>query len=274
MMSAADIVFFRKWVYEQSGIVLSEDKDYLIRTRMATLLRQCKMDDFTQIVQRIKQRDQEFCLAVVDAMTTNETLFFRDVNLWKALASDVIPNYVRENRDRQKMRVWSAACSTGQEICTFVMHWKELVRTAMPQLLRWKLEIEASDLSSEALERAKEACYRENEIKRGLTDEMRDRYFKKVGDDWQFDKKLLETVKYQQLNLVRVLPQREEFDMIFIRNVLIYFDEKTVVEILRRVVRQLRPGGFLFVGGTESVPADQVGLERVRFGMSWGLVKK
>jgi chemotaxis protein methyltransferase CheR len=199
-------------------------------------------------------------VAVVEAMTTNETSWFRDGEPFEVFSSKVIPELVAARRER-KLSIWSAACSTGQEPYTIAMSMLD-----HPALTGWKLEVLATDLSEEVLTKARKGRYSQLEMNRGMPAACLAKHFERVGTAWQVRQKVRSMVSFRQLNLGQDFPPMPSVDVVFLRNVLIYFDSETKQKVLNRVTEVIRPGGYLFLGASESTLGLEESFERIQHG--------
>lgn len=246
MVSEGDFEFVRELVRADAGIVLDEDKHYLVDSRLQRFSRD--HGDLDALMAQLRDGDTHLRAAVVEAMAIQETYFFRDPWLFDALAGDIIPDLMEKRAAERTLRIWCAACATGQEIYSICM----LLRESFPQLVSWRLEVLASDFSREALGRAESGLYSLPEVNRGLPVRMLTKYFAQQGLSWQLGSQVRNMVNFASINLVGEWPELPTFDVILLRNVLIYFDEATRRDVLSRVAAQLRQDGALFMGGTES----------------------
>jgi chemotaxis protein methyltransferase CheR len=186
---------------------------------------------------------------VVEAMTTNETFFFRDKVPFDHFRDHIMPEIIKARANRRSVRIWCAAGSTGQEPYSLAMCLKEMGAA----LTGWRIEIIATDLSQEVLEKARAGIYSQFEVQRGLPIQMLVKYFKQTGETWQINPELRAMIQHRQLNLLHDFAQLGTFDVIFCRNVLIYFDQDTKINIFNRLARQIEPDGFLVLGAAETV---------------------
>lgn len=261
-VSQADIVYLRDLVYKRSSIVLEADKDYLVEARLGPIAREEGCADVASLVALMrKDAAPRLPTKVVEAMTTNETTFFRDTHPFEALTKKLIPTLLRTRATTKTISIWSAACSTGQEPYSIAM----LLDETFPELKDWRVRIVATDLASTVLERARQAKYRQLEVNRGLPARLLVKYFDRVESEWQVKESIRKRVDFVQLNLMDNWPHTGKFDLVFLRNVLIYFDVPTKQNILRRVRQVLAPDGVLFLGGAETTLHIDPAYEREQF---------
>src|ERR1700730_10756681 len=244
-----DYEYLRKLLRDQSGLDLSDDKQYLIDSRLLPLSRKAGLAGISELVQKMKGGSSAIIAQVVEAMTTNETFFFRDKVPFDHFRDSIMPEILKARASRKSVRIWCAAGSTGQEPYSLAMCLKEM-GTA---LNGWRLEILATDLSQEVLEKSKSGLYSQCEVQRGLPIQMLVKYFKQTGDIWQVNADIRAMVQHRQLNLLHDFSQLGVFDVIFCRNVLIYFDQDTKIDIFNRLARITEPDGFLVLGAAETV---------------------
>jgi chemotaxis protein methyltransferase CheR len=245
-----DYEFLRKLLKERSGLDLSADKQYLVESRLVPLARKAGLAGISELVQKMKAGAAEPLIAeVVEAMTTNETFFFRDKIPFDHLRDTILPALTQTRANRRTLRIWSAACSTGQEPYSIAMCLKE--KAAM--LAGWRVEIVGTDLSQEVLEKSRAGIYSQFEVQRGLPIQLLVKYFAQIGEMWQLNSDVRSMVQYRQLNLLQDFSSLGKFDVIFCRNVLIYFDQETKAAIFERVAKVLETDGVLMLGAAESV---------------------
>jgi chemotaxis protein methyltransferase CheR len=244
-----DYEYLRKFLKDHSGLDLSADKHYLIESRLLPLARKSGLNDISDLVQKLKGGPAPFVTQVVEAMTTNETFFFRDKIPFDHFREVIVPEIVKARANRKSIRIWCAAGSTGQEPYSLAMCVKEMSAA----LAGWRVEILATDLSQEVLEKSKAGIYSQFEVQRGLPIQMLVKYFKQTGELWQINPDIRAMVQHRQLNLLHDFTQLGVFDIIFCRNVLIYFDQDTKVSIFNRLARATEPDGFLVLGAAETV---------------------
>jgi chemotaxis protein methyltransferase CheR len=244
-----DYEFLRKFLKERSGLDLSSDKQYLVESRLIPLARRAGLPGITELVQKIKGGSDPLTAEVVEAMTTNETFFFRDKVPFDHLREAVIPELLKARASRRSLRIWCAASSTGQEPYSIAMCLKEIG----PALAGWRVEILATDLSQAVLEKSRAGVFSQFEVQRGLPIQMLVKYFSQVGELWQLNADIRAMIQHRQLNLLQDFSHLGTFDVIFCRNVLIYFDQDAKIGIFERLARMLEPDGVLALGAAESV---------------------
>ena len=248
-MTPGDYEFLRKFLKERSGLDLSADKQYLVESRLVPLARKASLTGIPDLVQKIRSGDGRLATEVVEAMTTNETFFFRDKIPFDHLRDTILPGLIQARAARKSLRIWSAASSTGQEPYSIAMCVKEMGAA----LAGWRVEIVATDLSQDVLEKSKAGVYSQFEVQRGLPIQHLVKYFKQSGEIWQLNADLRSMVQFRQLNLLQDFAYLGTFDVIFCRNVLIYFDQDTKATIFERMARLLEADGTLLLGAAESV---------------------
>ena len=248
-MTPPDYEYLRKLLRDHSGLDLSADKQYLIESRLLPLSRKAGLSGISELVQKMKGGSASIVTQVVEAMTTNETFFFRDKTPFDHFRASIMPEILAARAGRKSIRIWCAAGSTGQEPYSLAMCLKEMGAT----LAGWRTEIIATDLSQEVLEKSKAGIYSQFEVQRGLPIQMLVKYFKQTGEFWQINADIRAMVQHRQLNLLHDFSQLGTFDVIFCRNVLIYFDQDTKINIFNRLARITEADGFLVLGAAETV---------------------
>jgi chemotaxis protein methyltransferase CheR len=244
-----DYDFLRKLLKERSGLDLSADKQYLVESRLIPLARRAGVPGIAELVQKMKAGAETLISEVVEAMTTNETFFFRDKIPFDHLREAILPTLLKARANRRSLRIWSAACSTGQEPYSIAMCLKEKAQ----ELAGWRIEIVATDLSQEVLEKAKSGIYSQFEVQRGLPVQLLVKYFTQIGEHWQISSEIRSMVQHRPLNLLQDFSHLGKFDVIFCRNVLIYFDQDTKAGIFARLAKALEPDGTVLLGAAETV---------------------
>ncbi|GAB3598481.1 chemotaxis protein CheR [Angustibacter peucedani] len=252
-------------VRRESAIVLAPGKEYLVESRLLPLARAQGDADIDAYVARARRQPTgPIVREIVEALTTNETSWFRDNEPFQGLRGTVLPRLVADRATSRRLRVWSAACSSGQEPYSLAM-----VLAETPALAGWHLEVLGTDLSLEMVERSREGRYNQLEMNRGLPATHLVRWFERDGTAWRVTRELGALTTFRQLNLVRPFPHLGgRFDVVFLRNVLIYFDLPTKREVLARVREVLAPDGVLFLGATETTMGVDDAWERVAVGRS------
>ena len=248
-MTPADYDFLRKFLKERSGLDLSADKQYLVESRLMPLARKANLSGIEELVQKIKNGSSTIASDVVEAMTTNETFFFRDKVPFDHLRDVVLPEMIQARAARKSLRIWCAAASTGQEPYSIAMTIKEM----SAQLAGWRIEIIGTDISQQVLEKSKSGIYTQFEVQRGLPIQLLVKYFKQTGEMWQINPEIRSMIQYKPLNLLQDFSSMGKFDIIFCRNVLIYFDQDMKTQIFGRLAKCTEPDGFLALGAAETV---------------------
>jgi chemotaxis protein methyltransferase CheR len=248
-ISEADFNYVREFVYQKAAIVLEDGKAYLVESRLQPLAKREGFASLAEFVGKLRaQPTNGLHWNVVEAMTTNETYFFRDVHPFELLKKQVFPELIKKLAVEKQINIWCAAASSGQEPYTIAM----VIRENFPELASWKINFICSDISKEMLERCREGCYTQLEVNRGLPAPLLIKYFQKIGTEWKIKEDLRKMIDLRQINLAQSWPVLPQMDIVFIRNVLIYFDLETKKGIMARLRRVLKPDGFLFLGGAET----------------------
>lgn len=244
---------FRQFLEQQCGIVLGENKQYLVRSRLASLLYKFNYPSTDALIDVVvKGFDRTLLQSVIDAMTTNETLWFRDSYPFDLLIKELLPRFAEKS---QRIRIWSAACSSGQEPYSIAMSILEYQKQR-PGSLRGGVEIIATDLSSEMLEKSEQGIYDELSLARGLSPQRRQAFFQAhASGQMQLRPEVRRMVSFKSLNLLSSYASMGRFDVVFCRNVLIYFSAEVKQKILQQIAAQLQPSGVLFLGASESISA-------------------
>ncbi len=259
----SDFDFIRQLVRRHSAIVIDEGKEYLAEARLATVASDQGVGEIRDLVMALRgQTYGPLHREVVEAMTTNETLFFRDIHPFTALKDTVLPELMKKRANERTLNIWSAASSTGQEPYSIAM----LIRESFPQLASWTIKILGTDLSTEVLDKARAAIYSQLEVNRGLPATMLVKYFTNQGINWHLDPETSRMVEFRQMNLDDTWSLMPRFDIIFLRNVLIYFDRDVKASILGRARDALQPDGYLFLGNAETTLHIDDSYERYALG--------
>ena len=249
-MNPDDFQFLSEYVYKSSGLALTDDKVYLLESRLGPIAKKNSLADLPDLVQALKRgTPANLGDDVTEAMTTNESFFFRDGKPFEILRSEILPSMTKARSNAKSLRIWCAAASTGQEPYTIAMVLKE----AGAALAGWRVNILGTDLSRPVLEKAKVGLYSQFEVQRGLPVTMLVKYFDQMNEMWQIDSALRAMVDYREQNLLEDFSGLGTFDIVFCRNVLIYFDRETKTRVLERMARMIAPDGVLFLGGAETV---------------------
>ncbi|MCW5730310.1 MAG: protein-glutamate O-methyltransferase CheR [Alphaproteobacteria bacterium] len=249
-MTPQDFDYIAAVLRQRSGLVIMPDKTYLLESRLVPLARRRGLGGLDQLIQRMRVvRDEKLTAEVVEAMTTNESFFFRDGKPFEIFRQQTLPSLIASRAQQRQIRIWSAACSTGQEPYSLAM----ILREEAARLAGWRIDILATDLSVEVLERAKLGLYTQFEVQRGLPIQFLLKYFAQVNDMWQIEPSVRSMVRFRQYNLLDDPTPLGGFDVIFCRNVLIYFDQPTKRLILDRMSQLIPPDGALYLGGAETV---------------------
>jgi chemotaxis protein methyltransferase CheR len=261
-LEAGDFDYVCTLLRQQSGMVLEAGKEYLVETRLKPVAKQAGFASLTDLISQLRDRPlNQLHVSVVEALTTNETQFFRDIHPFEALQSSILPELFRKRAATRQLNVWCAAASTGQEPYSLAM----LLADSFPDRASWHVRCLASDLSEEALARARQGCYRQLEVNRGLPPRLLTKYFSEQGADWQLAEQILRRVEFRNINLVAAWPVLPQMDLILMRNVLIYFNVETKKAILRKVRKVLKPDGYLFLGSAETTLNLDTAFEQVQF---------
>lgn len=247
-MSMAAIARVIDFINRQAGIVLASDKAYFVEARLASVLREEAIPSIEDLITRAERGDRRLQTRVIDALTTNETFFFRDRQPFDQFRTVILPELLARRPAGKPIRIWSAACSSGQEAYSLVMILDEMKH----QLGGRTFEIHGSDISEGILAKAKAALFNQFEVQRGLPTKLLLQHFEKVGENWRFNPDLARRVNFFKFNLLDDPRGLGTFDVIFCRNVLIYFDRPTRAKIFDRIADRLAPDGFLLLGGAES----------------------
>ena len=248
-MTPLDYDYLRKLLKDRSGLVLSADKQYLVESRLTPLARKAGIASLGELVAKLRSNNERLAVDVVEAMTTNESFFYRDKIPFDHFRDTIMPGLLAARARERRLRIWCSAASTGQEPYSLAMCLKEM----KDKLVGWRVEILGTDLSTEVLEKAKAGVYSQFEVQRGLPIQMLVKHFSQVGDTWQISPEIRAMVQFRPLNLLSDFAHLGGFDVVFCRNVLIYFDQETKIGVLNRVARLLVPDGFLVLGAAETV---------------------
>jgi len=261
-LSTDDFDYVANLVRDTAAIVLEPAKLYLVEARLTPVARREGFESISDLIEQVRGgRDGSLRDKVVEAMTTNETSFFRDITPFQILKDNVIPDLIEKRSDVQELNIWCAASSTGQEPYTIAMTLKD----GFPELDNWKITFLATDLSMEVLDRAREGFYTQLEINRGLPASMLVRFFEKDGPEWRVKEDLRKMIEFGQLNLIGKWPLLPRIDVLFVRNVLIYFDVETKRQILAHMKATMARDAYLFLGSAETTLNLDEEFRRVTF---------
>ena len=261
-LSAADFGYICELVRQRSAIVLESGKEYLVVSRLTSVAQQNGFSTLGELVTRLRSQPMgPLPQKVVEAITTNETSFFRDLYPFDVLKKEIVPEMLQKRAAEKRLTIWCGAASTGQEPYTIALVLKE----NFPQLENWTVKIVATDINNEVLEQAKSGTYSQIEVNRGLPAPMLIRHFEKVGAEWRIKESLRKMIEFRAVNLISYWPAMPPVDIVFLRNVLIYFDQPTKREILGKIRKVMRPDGYLFLGGAETTINLDENFERTQF---------
>lgn len=248
-MTEQEFEYVRKLVLDHTANVLDSSKGYLVESRLGPMVRHLKLGSISELVSQLRGTGfNALHRQVVEAMVTTETLFFRDHHPFENLRRVVLPELIQRRAREGGLRIWSAACSTGQEVYSLAL----LIREHFPELARWDLKLLASDVSQDVLNRAREGRYNQIEINLGLPAPLLLKYFQQDGTHWQLNTDVRRMVEFWQMNLTQPWPPLPRLDLVLLRNVMIYMDVAAKKTIFARVAQLLRPDGYLILGGAET----------------------
>ncbi|HEY6023606.1 MAG TPA: protein-glutamate O-methyltransferase CheR [Pseudolabrys sp.] len=249
-MTPQDFDYLRRLLRERSGLVLAAEKQYLAESRLVPVARRHGMSSLGELIERLQSKSPAALIAeVVEAMTTNETFFFRDKLPFDHFRDTMMPALLAARAREKRIRIWCTAASTGQEPYSLAM----IVKGMGPAIAGYRIEILATDLASEVLEKAKAGIYTQFEVQRGLPVQLLVKFFNQQGESWQLTPEVRSMVQFRTLNLLNDFSSLGSFDVVFCRNVLIYFDQDNKVAVLNRIARQMPDDGYLVLGAAETV---------------------
>ncbi len=263
VLATNELKYICDLVRERSAVVLEPEKEYLVQARLEPIAKNEGVLSLTDLV--LKLRGTPFGKLherVIEAMTTNETSFFRDLAPFEAFKNSILPELMEKRSSTKSLNFWCGASSSGQEPYTVAM----LMREQFPELTSWKVKFVATDLSSEMVNRCQEGQYTQLEVSRGLPPALLAKYFTKKGMSWQVNEDLRKSIEFHQMNLIGTWLNFSRLDVVFLRNVLIYFDVNIKKQILGNVRKNLSPDGYLFLGGSETTLNLDDAFERVSVG--------
>lgn len=248
-MSPLDYEYLCKLLKERSGLVLGADKQYLVESRLLPVARKAGCDSLEVLVTKLRAPGADALKAdVTEAMTINESFFFRDKIPYDRFRDTIIPDMIQKRAASRRLRIWCAACSTGQEPYSLAM-----ILDGFSTLAGWQFDIIATDISNEVLDKARAGSYSQFEVQRGLPISLLMQHFEQVGDQWRLSAKIRKMVQFRQLNLLTDFSMLGQFDVVFCRNVLIYFDQPTKADVLSRIKSRLTQDGYFVLGAAETV---------------------
>lgn len=258
--SPDSFAWVRRLVEEQTGNVLDDQKTYLVETRLTPIVEAEALTSVDELVHRLRTtRQPELERQCVEAILTHESSFFRDPHYFDALATSILPELIEQRRSTRRLTIWCAACAAGQEPYSLAM----LIREQFAHLLDgWELDFVASDLARPVVARARRGHFSRVEIQRGLSPQRSARFFRQENDRWVADQSLQSMIRFRELNLHTDDPPLLGIDLVLLRNVLIYMNEPTRIQVLQRVRRAIAPDGCLILGATETLFDLDVGFER------------
>ncbi len=264
-LAIADIDYLRQVVSSRSGNVLTQEQGYLLESRLSPVAQTAGLKDVEALVTELRKSNSSALHdRVSEAMTINETSFFRDSHPFQAMREQILPTLIEARRATRQLSIWCAASSCGQEPYSLAI----LIREHFPQLADWNVRIVGTDLSDEMLTKARQGRYSQFEVGRGLPAKLLINHFQRVGTEWVVKDDVRRLVEFRKMNLTQAWPYMAPADVVFIRNVLIYFDVPTKQSILSRALRVLRPDGYLFVGGSETLLNMSLPIRRESIGQT------
>ena len=258
-LATADFGFIKTLLQTSAGNVLESQRDYMVETRLQGVAEKVGLRSVQALINKMRDGGNESLIrVVVESLVNNETMFFRDITPFDIMREKVLPEMIQSQRQDRTLNIWSAASSSGQEPYSIAM----LLLENFPSLMDWQVRILGTDCSQNILSRAQQGKYSQIEVNRGLPARYLVKYFERVGVSWQLKGPVRQMVNFSEVNLVTMWPPLPRMDVIFMRNVLIYFDVETKREVLAQVERQLRPGGYLFLGAAETTINLSAAFER------------
>ena len=249
-MSPEDFEFISSLIKSRSGLVLTPDKSYLLESRLMPVARKHGLKGLEDLINHLRtRRDEAMTVEVTEAMTTNESFFFRDVKPFDLLRDVVLPPILEKRASQKRLRIWCSAASSGQEPYSIAIVLKELGA----QLAGWNIDIVGTDISHDILKKAQAGTYSQFEVQRGMPIQLLLKYFDKKDENWEIKPDIKNMVQYKYWNLLDDLNALGKFDIVFCRNVLIYFDAETKGKVLENIAKLMPEDGMLFLGGAETV---------------------
>ncbi len=261
-ISDVDFQYIRQLVRTRTSVSLTDDKAYLVESRLTSLAQQVGLNSVSQLIQKLRiQPFDDLHLQVIESMMTTETWFFRDAYPFEAVREQILPELIKKRQGQRSLNIWCAASSSGQEPYSIAI----LLKEHFPQLASWTISLIASDISHKMLEKARQGNYSQHEMSRGLSPDLREKYFQPQGKEWQLTTEIRQMIAFRQFNLIDSWSSMPLMDIIFLRNVLIYFDVEMKQSILAKVKQLLKPDGYLFLGGGETTINLDRAFKTVRF---------
>ena len=258
-----ELHFVRQLVRDQSGMVLTEDKEYLIVSKMRSLARRRQCSSLTDLVKQLRDpASTDLRRAMIEEILVGETCFFRDVHPFEALRNVILPELIRDAAEEKKLNLWCAATSTGQEPYSLAI----LLTEVLPDLSRWSVSLLATDLSDTKLDQARAGLYSDFEMARGMTEPLRSRCFHHEPEGWRVRDSLRKRVTFTRMNLIGDWPNLPKMDLVLLRNVLIYFDTVMRTAIMQKLRKVIRPNGYLLLGTSETLVEEVIGFKPIRLG--------
>jgi chemotaxis protein methyltransferase CheR len=249
-VSESDFLFITNLLFDRLGIRLEKEKGYLVESRLAKVAVSAGVADLGQLILLLKtgRPPEAIVNETLEAMTTNETFFFRDIAPFDVLREKVLPDIIAKKRNGKSISIWSAASSTGQEAYSIAM----TLRESFPHLSDWNVRIIGTDVAAKVVSKAQEGIFNQTEMNRGVSPQLLAKHFTRHGVDWKIKDEIRKMVSFRQMNLIHPWPLLPKMDIIFLRNVLIYMENDIRKSIMDRAHRQLEPGGYLFLGAAET----------------------
>jgi len=257
-----DLIYLRDLILTRSAIILEPEKNYLLQARLEPVAREAGLASLEELALKLRTTPSgPLHEKVVEAMTTNETSFFRDILPFDAFKDSVLPDMIKKRADSKKLSIWCGASSSGQEPYSMAM----IMKDHFPELATWDIRFLATDLSTQMLEKCRKGKYSQMEVNRGLPAQLQIKYFERKGMSWIIHEELRNMIDFQPLNLAGKWPMMNKVDIIWLRNVLIYFDVEIKKEILKKIRHVMQPDGYFFLGGAETTMNIDDNFKRLQF---------
>jgi chemotaxis protein methyltransferase CheR len=262
-LTSPEYKFIARMLQDRTGVQLGDNKQSLVESRLAVFLLRSEFSNPRQLLAQLRYKeDEDLKRKIIEAILINETSFFRDAHPFHCIKDFVLPELIKKRKATQNLSIWSAACSSGQEVYSIAMTLYE----CFPQVDQWKLSLTASDISLDILEKAQAGLFKQLEVNRGLPAKFLVRFFKRERLRWKIDPRIKKMVQFRQINLIEPWSFIGRQDIILLRNVLFYFDIETRKTVLSRIRQHLKPDGFLFLGASETTLNIDKAFEQVKFG--------